>query len=94
MGSTPPPGLLHPQQWSWAQRLLLAEITGDTDAAELVADEIGDCVGCWRIVAGHATRLAANGWFHVSDEDALIDLLCNGISYTLDRLDQESGDTP
>jgi hypothetical protein len=78
------------RHWSWAQRLLLAEITRDSDAAELVAAEIGDCPGCWRLVATYTTRLAANGWFHVGDNDAVIELILGGIGYALDRLDEET----
>lgn len=80
-------------RWSWALRLLLAEIREDPGAAELVADEVGECAGCWQAVAHHAIRLAAHGWFNAGDHDTLIELLCNGIAYNLDRLeglDQEA----
>jgi hypothetical protein len=75
------------RHWSWAQRLLLAELTRDTDGARLVADEIGNCPHCWRLVARYAVRLAANGWFHADDEGAIVESLQSGIGYALDQLE-------
>jgi hypothetical protein len=77
------------RHWAWTQRLLLAQLTGDAVATELVIDEVGDCPHCWRLVAAYAVGLAADGWFSVGDNDAIIDSLCAGIGYALDRLDQE-----
>ena len=78
----------HPLYWSWAQRLLLAYLTGYPDSAGFVADEIGDCARCWEIVALYAARLAADGWFHAGDNDAIVDSLCNGIAHSLDQLER------
>lgn len=80
--------VVHMQHWAWAQRLLLAQVTDDADGAEIVAGEIGDCPHCWQPVARYATRLAANGWFHVADNDAVIELLQGGIGYALDRIEE------
>jgi len=85
---TKPP--LQMRQWAWAQRLLLATIADDPHAAAIVAAELGDCPHCWQLVACYATRLAANGWFHVTDNDAVIELLQGGIQYALDRLAEDT----
>ena len=80
---------LQMRQWAWARRLLLARITNDADATKLVDDEIGDCPHCWRLVACYAVRLAANGWFHAADNDAVVASLLAGIGYALDQLEEE-----
>lgn len=35
-------------------RLVLAHLTHDKDAVTVVADELGECAGCWQAVAANA----------------------------------------
>jgi hypothetical protein len=82
-----PLGLRSPGHWAWAQRLLLARLTHDDDAEELIVAEIGGCPHCWRIVADGLTGLAVNSWRQLAGDEVAIELMQNGIAWALDKLE-------
>jgi len=77
---------LHTVPWLWAHRLLLAEFNEDADAAELVADEIGGCADCWRVVAHYCALLAALTT-RPADYAYTVDAIYGSLEFALDTPD-------
>jgi hypothetical protein len=44
---------------AFASRLILAQLTGDEHATEVIITEVGNCPHCWEIVAELLAELAA-----------------------------------
>lgn len=74
---------------SWAGRLVLARMTGDFDAELVVAEEIGDCLHCWRAVASHLVEMTAADWTREHGEALAAEKAADMIAFVLDKLEAE-----
>lgn len=75
----------------FADRLVLAYLTGDDDATDLIAAEVGECADCWRVIAealaGKAGRHMCVAWGGVG---AATTIAADSIAEQLDAIGQES----
>ena len=70
-------------------RLLLSKISGDIDALELIAAELGDNPHAWRNVTKSLLKLAAAGWVRDDDTEQLVDGSCQHLAAYLHTFDHE-----
>jgi hypothetical protein len=67
---------IHHGTGAYAWRLILAKVCLDKHAEQIVADEIGDCAGCWRDIAD---TLAGAVWTAIVHDHGVPDMTPTGL---------------
>ena len=76
-----------PAHRAWAHRLVLAHIHDDSEAQQIVEEEIGGCANCWEDVAHMLAAAAADGWVYLVGKEEASNKVAAAVANALDDLE-------